>query len=171
MDMIQILAEGLNILYLNNIIHRDIHPSRILLFNQYDKDNNLKEVIKFNIVGMPFNFKKLLKRHNFAGHVNYSIPELILENNNFSNKVDVWSLGCCIYYLITKRDPFDGKGPHETKNNILNLQVDRYSSLQKFSHEKISNLQIKHILTCCLCLEESMRPSFQQIIDQIKLYE
>ena len=70
---------------------------------------------------MPFNFKKLLKRHNFAGHVNYSAPELILEKNHFTNRVDVWSFGCCIYYLITKRDPFDGKGPHETKNNILKL--------------------------------------------------
>lgn len=69
---------------------------------------------------MPFNFKKLLKRDNFSGHVNYSAPELILEKIYFSNKVDVWSFGCCIYYLINKKDPFDGKSPQETKYNILN---------------------------------------------------
>ena len=60
---------------------------------------------------MPFNFKKLLKRENFSGHVNYSAPELILEKMYFSTKVDVWSLGCCIYYMIVKKDPFDGKTP------------------------------------------------------------
>jgi hypothetical protein len=37
------------------------------------------EHVKFNSIGMPFNFKKLLKRDNFSGHVNYSAPELILE--------------------------------------------------------------------------------------------
>lgn len=76
--------------------------------------------IKLNLVGMPYNFKKLLKNQSFSGHLNYSAPE-ILENgpDNFLNqKVDVWSLGCCLYYLVTKRDPFDGKDPHQIKQNI-----------------------------------------------------
>jgi len=66
---------------------------------------------KFNTIGMPFNFKKLLKRDNFSGHVNYSAPELILEKMNFSYKVDIWSLGCCIYFMLAKKDPFDGRTP------------------------------------------------------------
>jgi serine/threonine protein kinase len=65
-----------------------------------------------------------LKRDNFSGHINYSPPELILENLVFSPKVDVWGLGCCLYYLIMKRDPFDGKDPREIKQNIMNLKVD-----------------------------------------------
>jgi hypothetical protein len=28
-------------------------------------------------IGMPYNYKKLLKKDNFCGHVNYSAPELI----------------------------------------------------------------------------------------------
>jgi len=36
---------------------------------------------------------KLLKKENFSGHINYSAPELILEQMNFSDKVDIWSLG------------------------------------------------------------------------------
>jgi len=69
---------------------------------------------------MPFNFKKLLKRDNFSGHVNYSAPELILEKMHFTSKVDIWSLGCCIYFMLAKKDPFDGRTPQETKFNILN---------------------------------------------------
>ena len=78
---------------------------------------------------MPFNFKKLLKRSNFAGHLNYSSPELILENIEFSSSVDSWSLGCCMYYLMSKRDPFDGKSPGDTKHNILSLQLDRQNNI------------------------------------------
>lgn len=100
------------------MIHRDVHPSRIHEFPVF-KPNSIEHKVKFNTVGMPFNFKKLLKRENFSGHLNYSSPELIQEKNEFTLKVDTWSFGCCIYYMIAKKDPFDGKAPQETKNNIL----------------------------------------------------
>jgi serine/threonine protein kinase len=56
--------------------------------------------------------------------VNYSAPELILESQVFSHKVDVWGLGCCLYYLVMKKDPFDGHDPATVKRNILNLLID-----------------------------------------------
>jgi len=31
------------------------------------------------MVGMPYNFKKLLKNDSFQGHLNYSAPEMILD--------------------------------------------------------------------------------------------
>ena len=45
--------------------------------------------------------------------------------NMLSEKVDVWSLGCCLYYLSTKRDPFNGKDPHHIKINIRQGNLDR----------------------------------------------
>jgi hypothetical protein len=36
-------------------------------------------LIKINLVGMPYNFKKMLKNKSFCGHLNFSAPE-ILEN-------------------------------------------------------------------------------------------
>jgi serine/threonine protein kinase len=27
---------------------------------------------------------------------------------NFTEKSETWSLGCCLYYLVTKMDPFEG---------------------------------------------------------------
>ena len=58
--------------------------------------------IKFNTIGLPYNFKKLLKRDDFSGHINYSAPELIMEKVEFTNKVDIWALGCSIYFIIHK---------------------------------------------------------------------
>lgn len=97
------ITSGIEFLHRLNFVHRDVHPSRIQCFSG--------NIVKFNPVGLPYNFKKLLKRENFSGHINYSAPELILEKPIFNDKVDVWSLGCCLYYMIMKRDPFDGKDP------------------------------------------------------------
>jgi serine/threonine protein kinase len=77
---------------------------------------------------MPYNYKKLLKNQQYSGHLNYSAPE-ILENcpdSLLTPKVDVWSLGCCLYYLITKRDPFDGKDPVQIKYFIKTGRIDRF---------------------------------------------
>lgn len=96
-----------------------MHPSRIQLFdNNLEADRKIvgyKEHVKFNSIGMPFNFKKLVKRANFSGHINYSSPELVLENDKFNFQVDTWSFGCCVAYLFSKKDPFEGRTSQETK--------------------------------------------------------
>ena len=121
-DVVKRISDSIKALHDKDIIHRDIHPSRIQYFANQGHNGVYMPArhVKFNPIGMPFNFKKLLKRDNFSGHVNYSAPELIQEKDYFSNKVDVWSFGCCIYYFYTKKDPFEGKQTHETKKNILN---------------------------------------------------
>jgi serine/threonine protein kinase len=93
------------------LVFRDVHPTRIHLSNG---------VIKFNLVGMPYNFKKLLKNESFSGHLNYSAPEILEHGSDhmLGPKVDIWSLGCCLYYLVTKRDPYDGANPGDIKNKI-----------------------------------------------------
>jgi len=119
---------------------------------------------------MPFNFKKLLKRDNFSGHVNYSAPELIMEKMDFCEKVDTWSFGCCIYYLITKKDPFEGKSPHDTKTNIMNLKFDRFTGLKKFSNDRIQSPVLKKVFENTLEFNDYHRYSFKKILDVLQQY-
>jgi serine/threonine protein kinase len=57
---------------------------------------------------MPFNLKKLLKNKVHCGHINYTPPEMLDDiSENFSDKIDIWALGCCLYFLTSKEDPFD----------------------------------------------------------------
>lgn len=59
-------------------------------------------ILKFNLIGLPYNFKKLLKNPNYSGHLSYSAPEMIKETKAIDFSSDTWSLGCCLYYLVTK---------------------------------------------------------------------
>ena len=135
------MCSVLHYLHSNELIHRDVHPTRLHL---------VKGKAKFNFIGMPYNYKKLLKKENFSGHINYSAPELIMEQMNFSDKVDIWSLGCCLYFLIVKKDPFEGKDPKTIKENIMKCNFD----MKKIQHEPI----LANLVSACLVVEEEKRP-------------
>lgn len=100
------LASAVGHLNEHGIIHRDVHPTRLHMHNG---------LLKFNPVGLPYNFKKLMKNPHYSGHVSYSAPELINETHSFAANSDTWSLGCCLYYLATKCDPFQARSIEETK--------------------------------------------------------
>ena len=63
------LTLGLMSMHEHNIIFRDLHPTRINLVNG---------IVKWNMIGMPYNFKKLLKSFAYTGHLNYTAPELLI---------------------------------------------------------------------------------------------
>ena len=106
----------------HGLVHRDIHPTRLHWLNGRPV---------FNLIGLPYNFIKLLKGKNFAGHLTFSAPELITKvsaydsimGNSVSPAVDIWSLGCCLYYFVVKKDPFDGGTPKQTKEFIQKMTI------------------------------------------------
>jgi NIMA (never in mitosis gene a)-related kinase len=118
------LCHAVAYLHKQGLIHRDIHPTRI---------SSKDDVIKLNLIGMPYNYKKLLKNDTFCGHLNYSPPEMLLDNcdEEFTEKVDVWALGCCLYFLAYKKDPFESGSSEQIKNNIRNLHLDDHNSDEK----------------------------------------
>ena len=115
------LASAVECLNENGIIHRDVHPTRLHMHNG---------ILKFNIFGLPYNLKKLMTSDTATGHLNFTAPEQISERNQIHSTSDTWSLGCCLYYLITKQDPFQGRNISETKQNILQLRLDSNDELK-----------------------------------------
>ena len=147
------LCNGINHIHESGMIFRDVHPTRIHLNSG---------IVKFNMIGMPYNYKKLLKNETFSGHLNYSAPEILEhgQENMLSNKVDIWALGCCLYYLVTKRDPYDGYNPGEIKNNIRTGRLDRYD--QDIGNDDLGNPRhpiVEALLEACLTVDFIRRPS------------
>ena len=61
------------------------------------------------------------------GSLNYKAPELI-SHKDYDFKVDVWSIGITIYYIVFKDLPFDGANREEIKYAIINKPVPFYAN-------------------------------------------
>jgi len=72
------------------IVHRDIKPENILVDSNYQI-----KLIDFN-VSRKFNFGRLL---TVTGTPEYNAPEII-NGEEYSEKVDVWSAGLCLYQMV-----------------------------------------------------------------------
>lgn len=93
------ITEALNVLHKNNIIHRDIKSSNILVFN-----DNLVKITDFGV-------SKLLENKNLLANTSigtpyYMSPELV-NGTPYNFSVDFWAFGCLIYKMLTNRYPFE----------------------------------------------------------------
>ena len=86
------LCNGIKKIHNNNMIHRDLKPGNIFISDNYK--------IKIG----DFGISKILNETNYAqtyaGTLLYMAPEMI-NGDKYTNKVDIWALGCIIYELCT----------------------------------------------------------------------
>ena len=106
------LLDGFHELLKKNIIHRDLKPANIL----FQKKNCKLADFGFSRFVDDFN-TSLLK--SFVGSPLYMAPQ-ILQNQKYSTKCDVWSLGVILFEMIFGRTPWLGIDEKDLLNNILN---------------------------------------------------
>lgn len=93
---------GLKYIHSQNIVHRDIKLKNLLL-----SQNN---VIKIADFGLAVQLKNVNKYENITcGTLSYMAPEAIKPNQNITKSIDIWSIGICMYSLITGNLPFRGE--------------------------------------------------------------
>lgn len=108
-DYIRQAAEGLAHAHGRNMIHCDIKPANLLV--------NRQGVVKILDMGMA----RLVGRgqngsdsnERLLGTVDYMAPEQALDSPNLDHRVDIYSLGCTLYYLLTGKAPFPEGSIHE----------------------------------------------------------
>lgn len=96
------LAEGLDYIHRNNVVHRDLKLENILL----DSDKNVK-IIDF---GFSAETQKNKPMNIFCGTPSYMAPELVTRKYYFGHLVDIWALGISLYVLLCGYFPFKGNG-------------------------------------------------------------
>lgn len=95
------LLEGLKYLKSNNIIHADLKPENIFL---YDSNGNNAVIGDFGL-----SLYNLAHKHNTnVQTIWYRSPEVVF-NLYFDFAIDVWSLGAIIYELVTNEELFKAK--------------------------------------------------------------
>lgn len=114
------LLKGLNDIHRKFIIHRDIKPENVFLV----KDGK-KVTMKIGDFGLS---QKVPENetycHSFVGTPLYVAPEII-KLQPYTNKIDVWSLGCTLFELCILEPIFNGSCSLELNNCILNRPIPR----------------------------------------------
>ena len=127
---------ALTYLHSMNIIHKDIKPENILISkNCHFKvtDFGLSESeIKFNKYSIieigdnneMANSESYLHDNKILGTLNYMAPEMFTGEHDITFAVDYWALGVLIFELYTNKVPFFNSKTTETKNNIMNCNIN-----------------------------------------------
>ncbi|CAJ0632155.1 9750_t:CDS:10 [Entrophospora sp. SA101] len=121
------LLEGLAYLHENGVLHRDIKGSNILLNNRGE--------LKLADFGLARQFHPK-RMHDYTNRVItlwYRPPELCLGATQYGPEVDLWSAGCIMMELITKKAIFPGNDEISQLEYIYKLMgtptVDDWPSL------------------------------------------
>ncbi|KAL6929890.1 hypothetical protein ACO0SA_001294 [Hanseniaspora valbyensis] len=165
-DIFRQLLSGVKYLHLNHIIHRDIKPENVLLDIKYRDSNNInnendiqtgpwdKNELSITVKLADFGLAKFIggtdknSKKNFTstmcGSPGYVSPE-ILQNKEYCEKTDMWSLGVLLYILLCGFPPFsDQLGPPSMKQQIIEAKYAFYSpywdEIPDIALDLISNL-------------------------------
>lgn len=129
------------------IIYRDLKPENILI----DNNNNIKlsdfGLSKHYITDGDGDGEGDCNNDNYlmtpqTGTLRYMAPEVFF-NRPYNLKVDIYSLGLIIYFIITNENPF---------NSYSKKDIESYFNTDDsmFSTRKINNKEIRTIINNCI---------------------
>ena len=111
--MYQLLI-GITELHSKRILHRDLKPQNILI----DKDFNLK-IADF---GLARTFSIPIRPYtNNVVTLWYRAPEVLLGAPEYSTPIDIWSLGCIFFEIVTKKALIMGETETEQINRMFRI--------------------------------------------------
>ncbi|CAE7825287.1 CPK2 [Symbiodinium sp. CCMP2592] len=91
------------------IIHRDIKAPNCLLLLPTGLD--ARQAVKLSDYGLSCHFTKGVALSQRCGTPSHMAPEVF--TRNYSEKVDIWSVGIMLYWMMSRRLPFGQAGPSE----------------------------------------------------------
>ncbi|CAK83885.1 unnamed protein product (macronuclear) [Paramecium tetraurelia] len=142
LTIFQSILKALDYLHSQNKLHRNLKTSNVLV----DPEGTI--LISDILIQSQYSLS------------NYSAPEAF-EYADYSEASDIWSAGCIVYELITKRQPW------QTDERVLSIQEikRKYSQNQLFFNEK-ENIQRSFLLILqqIFSFNPQERPSASQLL-------
>ncbi|RLV93846.1 Serine/threonine-protein kinase RAD53 [Spathaspora sp. JA1] len=158
------ILEGIAYVHKKGISHRDLKPDNILIKQD---DPILVKITDFGLAKFSDNttFMK-----TFCGTLAYVAPEVITgkygssqaatsPKDNYSCLVDIWSLGCLVYVLLTSHLPFNGK---TQANMFTKIKRGEFHEAPLNSYEV--SQQGRDFLECCLQVIPRLRITAEEAL-------
>lgn len=128
------MLRGLKYMHSAGIIHRDLKPRNLLVNSNCDL-----KICDFGLAraNIPYLLTKTAQMTDYMTTRWYRAPEIILSQRVYDGKVDVWSVGCILAELITRKPLMPAKSEQEQMQKINDLIGNADTSLiNKIEDEK-----------------------------------
>lgn len=145
------LCLAMDHIHRHKMLHRDIKGANILLSST--------GLIKLGDFGFSHQYDDTVSggvASTFCGTPYYLAPEL-WNNQRYSKKADVWSLGVLVYEILALKRPFNATNMKSLMNKVL---TGEYPPLpEKYSQE------LKDVVKFLLVVDPNKRPSIADVFD------
>ena len=137
------------------VMHRDLKPENFLLSSK-----STDAELKATDFGLSAFFKDGDRFSEVIGSAYYIAPEVLL--NNYSNEIDIWSIGVIMYILLCGWPPFNGETEKEIFNNILKAPIDFVSdpwpSISEGAKDCVNKMLVRDPLKRATCVDILAHP-------------
>ncbi len=113
------IAEGLEHAHGHGIVHRDIKPSNLMVAS-VDEGRSQIKILDFG-VARSLDTTRVTKSGGIVGTASYMSPEQAT-GQEVDFRTDLWSLGVCLYQIVTGSVPFKGDYEHAIQYALINSQ-------------------------------------------------
>eukprot|EP01025_Chloroclados_australasicus_P026899 TRINITY_DN2670_c0_g1_i13.p1 TRINITY_DN2670_c0_g1~~TRINITY_DN2670_c0_g1_i13.p1 ORF type:complete len:425 (-),score=10.02 TRINITY_DN2670_c0_g1_i13:1876-3150(-) len=162
LELISNIAKGIQYLHSQNIIHHDIKPGNILI---QDKEKAQTKITDFGLSSLKFGDHNTQKTCTGGTKV-YMAPEA-MRGEQVDEKVDIWALGIIMQEIFTGTPPWQGG-------------IEPYVYCQISIHSQPPNggilppqcpQELQSLITSCWCTDPKLRPSAQQVVESLELFQ
>ena len=121
------LLRGLKPIHAAGVLHRDIKPSNLLVNVNCDL-----KICDFGLArSMARHTRRDLQLTEYVATRWYRAPEIMLSSRSYTKAVDIWSVGCTLFEMLTGEPLFPGKDYHHQM--MLILEVLGSASIESIS--------------------------------------
>lgn len=147
------IVEALKYIHFRKIIHRDLKPTNILIDN-----NRTIKICDFGLSKYVDPNESHLSMTKCLGSLFFMAPEILNETDNYNEKIDIYSFGVLIFFILNK-----GKMPQISIPQIAAGKMAPIpTTLSKFSINLIKS---------CWNFDPMKRPSFKQILNELEKHQ
>ncbi|CAF2048662.1 mitogen-activated protein kinase homolog MMK1-like [Brassica napus] len=133
------LLRGLKYIHSANVLHRDLKPSNILL--------NANGDLKICDLGLARVASDAMTE--YVGTRWYRAPELLLHSSAYTSAIDVWSVGCIFFQMLTRTPLFPGRRDRDHQLRLIlefigSPREDDIGSLNESAKQYLRTLPLFH---------------------------